>query len=584
MTGKNSFFQAVVLSFYIALALFQPLHASPSVRYAKTNVNGVPARVVVVDLANPANIPKVQLSAGFPMMADSFSSFVRRSKPAVAVTGTYFCMRTLKPVGDIVINGKQINFGGMGTAMCVTKTNNIVFTDVDWGHHADYSHCQTVLASGPRLLLNGALWLYPKQQGFTDRGILGKSTRIGIGLTAKNKLVIIVVEMLISLEKMGKMMKQLGCVDAMGLDAGGSMALYVNGKMMLNPTRKLVNVLVIPGEKTVSASAFRVALNDTADSVLSSLLLAENAPANATDEEQMSQEAYLLGQKLETQRRIEAALEAYSDAVYFAPDNAVFSLALAALYLKMKAPADASAAFTLAAKAYAGKKAFVDAVTTFQKALELSPKNIEAHRGLASAYSALGRSAEAQQELKIIEDLSVESASIASVTETVRMLQEEDPEFLRVHGRRPVQLSGSYENGAYTESKLKFSFVLPEGWAYEEIPDNFAMKMRDMDNPYFASLQSVPLTKDISLEAFEERFMDGMFKKKVAERTRMFSGEDAYEVLYEEFINDRAWGSRYIYAKYKNVMYILSMTTYAERYEDASSAFAPLVNSFSFLP
>lgn len=643
--------QITLVLFFILYAVFycvKASHASPvNLRYI--SVGGVPAHVVTVDTNIPSLLPEVQVSVGFPFVAENFSSFLRRSKPVVAVTGTYFCKRTLKPVGDIVINGQQVNFGGMGTAMCITPSNTIVFEDVEWGRHADYSKCKTVLAAGPRLVRDGKIWVYPKEQGFSDPHVLGDANRLAVGLTKKNKLIIAVVRHSISLEKTAKMMKQLGCVHAMALDSGGSMALYANGKVYASPSRKLVNILVIPSKpfKGKPAKVSMVSPPEKKENIMEIAQETEktnagqNLDADKTNEPLTADEkkkaviippvssespplpaalsAFQQGETLMKKGETEKAIEAFKDAVYFSPENASYAKALGEAYEKIKSSVEASAAYTMAGKVYFNSEMYGDAIDLLQKSVALFPKNIEAHKILASAYSVTDKATEAAQHLKMAEELSVESVTLALLTDVqddLEMIKEDKTkppkitEFISgfsieallkkevenheketdrkrkiettLSKRYPARLSGDFVENLYMENTFKFSFLLPEGWAYEEIHDSLSIKMRDMDNPFFGNVQVIPLQSDIPLKEFEEHFMAGMFKKKVVSRERTISGKPAYEVLYDEMINDRAWGSRYIYVKYNSALYILTLTTYAERYEDASPSFRQIIENFKF--
>lgn len=651
MNIKRKCLQKEASCVFTALIIFlfaAQCFASP-VTHRQANIAGVSAHVVTVDLSSPEALPTVQVAVGFPSSAENFSSFLKRSKPLLAVTGTYFCKRTLKPVGDIVVEGQEMNFGGMGTAMCVTGDNGLAFIDVEWGRHMDYTHCKTVLAAGPRLVRDGEVWVYPKEQGFSDPHVLGNANRIGVGITQNNKLIIAVVRASISLEKMGNVMKQLGSVHAMGLDAGASIALYVNGKTYVSPSRKLVNLLVIPGSAVSAVMPSSETLTETAETeteeetpqkkkakqkkttpikeakkgkkktVIPTVVTSEAAP------EQKAWTAYKNAEKLMAQGKVDKAIENLKDAVYFSPGNASFAKALAQACEKSSRVDEAAAAYTLTGKIYMNKEMVGEAEAQFLKAVALSPKNIEAHKALAGAYKALGRNAEAAQELKLVESLSVESVTLASFEETTEILeektavetppetteetqeeglsleeqeqkeikfheealkknQEEEAKLKEVQQKYPTNFAGDYQEGTYTENRFKFKLNLPEGWAYEELQDAAALKMRDMENPFFATLQIIPLTKEISPRDFEEKFVAGMYKKKAVDRDRALGGETAYEVVYDEMINDRVWGSRYVYVRRDNLMLILSMTTYAERYEDASLSFREIIDGLEFLP
>jgi exopolysaccharide biosynthesis protein len=116
------------------------------------------------------------------------------------------------------------------------------------------------LTCGPRLLKEGGVCLNPEMEGFKDDHVLGIGPRAAIGFPkSKDKLYLVTFTTGLSLEQEAKMMKAIGCSDAMNLDGGASKALAHNGKIIMKPGRALTNVLVVydvkhPAPKEVLAS------------------------------------------------------------------------------------------------------------------------------------------------------------------------------------------------------------------------------------------------------------------------------------------------------------------------------------------
>ena len=85
-----------------------------SIRFWQTAAANVPVKVISVDL----NDPNVKVSAVMARRgngtAEPFRQMIERANPNVAVTGTFFSLDDLQPVGDIVIDGSLVHFGGMG--------------------------------------------------------------------------------------------------------------------------------------------------------------------------------------------------------------------------------------------------------------------------------------------------------------------------------------------------------------------------------------------------------------------------------------------------------------------------------------
>lgn len=232
------------------------LAAASGVVQFGTYAQDVPVQVIMVDLNKP-NIRVTALLARDGIgSSEPFRRMIERSHPAVAVTGTFFSLDNLKPVGDIVINGTLAYFGGMGTALAITPGNHADMITVEWGRHHDWSGYNTVVACGPRLLKDGVVTLDPRAERFKDEHMLAPNSRIAVGITGNNKLIFAMTRDRIYLGRLAKVMKSLGCMQAMNLDAGASTGFYCNGEMFASPGRWLTNAIVVHtnGQPVTSAS------------------------------------------------------------------------------------------------------------------------------------------------------------------------------------------------------------------------------------------------------------------------------------------------------------------------------------------
>ncbi len=215
-----------------------------SVRLHYRKVGGVPVRYIVADLNNP--YVRVSVVTAQQLGTDeSIWELLARSRPTAAVTGTYFSTSSKLPVGDIVIEGERVHFGGVGTALCITYDNHVRFIRQKLHRQRDWSNYRLVLGAGPRLLQNGRVSLYPPGEGFRDRRVYALGKRVAVGVTKHNKLILAVVEQPISLRRLAQVMRALGAVDAIALDGGGSSTLYYRREVKVLPKRKLTNLLVI---------------------------------------------------------------------------------------------------------------------------------------------------------------------------------------------------------------------------------------------------------------------------------------------------------------------------------------------------
>jgi exopolysaccharide biosynthesis protein len=80
---------------------------------------------------------------------------------------------------------------------------------------------------------------------FYGKAIHDKHPRTAMGYTKDNKLIVLVVEGRnpgiaegATLPQLAKILRDLGCVEALNLDGGGSSCMLVNGKETIQPSDK----------------------------------------------------------------------------------------------------------------------------------------------------------------------------------------------------------------------------------------------------------------------------------------------------------------------------------------------------------
>ena len=220
-----------------------------NIRFWETGAAGVPVKVISVDLNDPNVKVSAVMAARGNGTSEPFRQMISRANPNVAVTGTFFSLDDLQPVGDIVIDGSLVHFGGMGTALCITPSNHATMVTCQWGRHHDWSPFDFVVACGPRLLHNGRVVLDPRAERFRDKHMLAPNSRIAVGITPGNTLFFVMTHSPIYLGKLARVMQSLGAADAMNLDAGTSTGFYYNGATLAKPGRKLTNMIVVYGRR-----------------------------------------------------------------------------------------------------------------------------------------------------------------------------------------------------------------------------------------------------------------------------------------------------------------------------------------------
>jgi exopolysaccharide biosynthesis protein len=113
---------------------------------------------------------------------------------------------------------------------------------------------KTAVAGGPVLVQDGIIAISNNQElKFTGKAINDKHPRTAMGYTADNKLIFLVIEGRFpgksdgaTLVEEATILRDLGSVEALNLDGGGSSCLLVNGKETIYPSDK-------EGERAVPA-------------------------------------------------------------------------------------------------------------------------------------------------------------------------------------------------------------------------------------------------------------------------------------------------------------------------------------------
>ncbi|HUS01640.1 MAG TPA: phosphodiester glycosidase family protein [Chitinophagaceae bacterium] len=104
---------------------------------------------------------------------------------------------------------------------------------------------ETAVGGGPVLLQNGKIRITNNEERkFTGKAINDKHPRTAMGYTKDNKLIILVVEGRnqnahgATLTQEAQIFKDLGCIEALNLDGGGSSCLLINGKETIKVSDK----------------------------------------------------------------------------------------------------------------------------------------------------------------------------------------------------------------------------------------------------------------------------------------------------------------------------------------------------------
>jgi hypothetical protein len=105
---------------------------------------------------------------------------------------------------------------------------------------------QTAVGGGPVLLQDGKISIANNEElKFAGKAINDKHPRTAMGYTANGELIVLVVEGRfpgkaegLTLTQTALLLQQIGCVEALNLDGGGSSCMLINGKETIRPSDK----------------------------------------------------------------------------------------------------------------------------------------------------------------------------------------------------------------------------------------------------------------------------------------------------------------------------------------------------------
>ena len=223
---------------------------SPHVTRTWQLIGGVGVNVVKIN----TQARTVRVMPGFARNADprrgyfprdNFYHIVGRYQPRAAINGTYFHLQNGQPTGTIVRYSQYLYQGQHGTAICFDDNCKVEFRFRDGVKPFSFSGVRHAICTGPTLVRDRAVYLHPREEGFTDPRVLGTARRSAIGMTTTQKLLLVTIHTPVTLNKLAHIMLRLGCYSAANLDGGSSSGLYSNGMFVTVPRRRLSNVILV---------------------------------------------------------------------------------------------------------------------------------------------------------------------------------------------------------------------------------------------------------------------------------------------------------------------------------------------------
>lgn len=228
----------------MVLARFKPHHFNDQgrpIRYSEFKVGKAWFHVVVANIGDP----EVVASLTFVKGVSSPATLAAKAGACAALTGTFFAPRSGYPVGDVLVDGKLEAAGHRGSALAIDYYGKPHVFDTPYGAAVDWSSYRWGLRGSVRVLRNRRICPNPKGQHFRDSRIWSRVARAGAGVSTSGKLVLIATRYPVTLSELGRAMLKAGMRDAVSLDGGSSTCLLYRGVILINPARKLSNMLVL---------------------------------------------------------------------------------------------------------------------------------------------------------------------------------------------------------------------------------------------------------------------------------------------------------------------------------------------------
>jgi exopolysaccharide biosynthesis protein len=110
---------------------------------------------------------------------------------------------------------------------------------VDWV----WWEMRTAIGGGPTLVHDGKVWITNKEEQMFTEVDKEKTPRTAMGYTLDNRLIILVIQGRskgiadgATLLQEARILKSLGCHEALNLDGGGSSCMLINGRETITPS------------------------------------------------------------------------------------------------------------------------------------------------------------------------------------------------------------------------------------------------------------------------------------------------------------------------------------------------------------
>ncbi len=164
-----------------------------------------------------------------------------QTSPITPKYGTQLVIRKGKLVG---VSDKSVEIPGDGFVIIgplkylepITKAKHY---KLSFKTTPEWKNVNHIISGGPYLVKDNNVYIDTTEERLSAIG--GRNPRTAIGYTKDNHLIMVTADgregasIGLTLEELAKLMKELGCINAMNLDGGGSTVMYIQGEIVNKP-------------------------------------------------------------------------------------------------------------------------------------------------------------------------------------------------------------------------------------------------------------------------------------------------------------------------------------------------------------
>jgi len=185
--------------------------------------------------------------------AKSLSEYVSKNGGSAGINGTYFCPATYPECSsktnsfDFPVYVSRLNHWVNSYALSWSERRAIVYQDGSGVHYQNNSAgfgggTNAAIINYPGLLDNGNVQIDDGQSGLSDKQ-KAKNTKLSLCVVNSQKLLAIIAQN-VTMQEFAYVNKALGCLGALNMDTGGSLAMIYGGRYIYGPGRVLPNAVV----------------------------------------------------------------------------------------------------------------------------------------------------------------------------------------------------------------------------------------------------------------------------------------------------------------------------------------------------